>query len=120
MHLILDTILPAVLGFITGTGDGISSGATEIVLAFFDPLIEFFSGSLKTKLTLSEQIVKIMLPRGEGLELQCVENMSACIADVLVLRTLSEILCTVLQDANEAGCKSDSVIAASVVEQMLV
>ncbi len=101
------------------------NASLEVMLAFFDPLIEFFSGKMKTtdslSGTLSEQVVTAMVgeySQDTQVVLGHVEKMSACIADLLVFRTLCEVMCTVLQDANTTPNSANEPTSADVIDGM--
>uniref|UniRef100_A0A5K3F7C8 HECT domain-containing protein n=1 Tax=Mesocestoides corti TaxID=53468 RepID=A0A5K3F7C8_MESCO len=107
-ELVIDTLLPTILAFLVSFDDNRTVSNADVVLAFFDPLIDLFSGSVKIPGTqrqlLMEQVADLMVGDADALDadavLKHIEKMALSIAGLLVLRTLCEIMCTVLQDTN--------------------
>ncbi|KAL5966247.1 hypothetical protein TSMEX_006019 [Taenia solium] len=102
-EIVLDKLLPMTLAFVMSSDAKHGESFADIVLAFFNPLINFLSGSTENG-NLAHQIVEIMVGGGNfpcANDVQKhLERMSSAITDLLVLRTLCEILCLVLQDTN--------------------
>ncbi|VDK34482.1 unnamed protein product [Taenia asiatica] len=102
-EIVLDKLLPMALAFVMSSDAKHGESFADMVLAFFNPLIKFLSGSTENG-NLAHQIVEIMVGGGNfpcANDVQKhLERMSSAITDLLVLRTLCEILCSVLQDTN--------------------
>ena len=97
--------MPTTLSFVMSFNANQAHSQADLELAFFIPLINFLSGDVENKdSSIFHQIVDIML----GIEdisytndpRMHIADMSLTVANLLVLRTLCEILCSVLQDIN--------------------
>ncbi|VDM20580.1 unnamed protein product [Hydatigera taeniaeformis] len=121
-EIVLDKLLPTILAFVMSSDTNDGESFTDIVLALFNPLINFFSGATENG-SLAHQIVDIMVVRGNlvcGSDVQKhLKRMSSAITDLLVFRTLCDILCSVLQDTNLTIVNGKSSNAVDFLEEIV-
>ncbi|EUB64830.1 hypothetical protein EGR_00099 [Echinococcus granulosus] len=127
-EIVLDKLLPMTLAFVMSSDANHGESFADIVLALFNPLINFFSGFTENvnlqKSGLARQIVNIMVGKehfscANGAQ-KYLERMSIAIADILVLRTLCEILCSVLQDNNQTIVNGRSSNVVDFLEEIVL
>ncbi|KAL5113023.1 hypothetical protein TcWFU_009942 [Taenia crassiceps] len=122
-EIVLDKLLPTTLAFVMSSDANHGESNADIVLAFFNPLINFFSDTTKNG-NLVHQIVDIMVGEGKfscGNDVQNhLERMSSAVIDLLVLRTLCEILCSVLQDTSPATVQGKSSDVIDLLEEVVL
>ncbi|CDS40460.1 conserved hypothetical protein [Echinococcus multilocularis] len=127
-EIVLDKLLPMTLAFVMSSDANHGESFADIVLALFNPLINFFSGFTGNvnlqKSSLARQIVNIMVGEehfscANGAQ-KYLERMSIAIADLLVLRTLCEILCSVLQDNNQTIINGRSSNVVDFLEEIVL
>lgn len=124
--MILEKLLPTSLTFVLSSDRDINDPFDEIVLSFLKPLIKFFSGEVlsddKNAPTLTSQIVNIMVGEEDFLSAEAVrrhiEKLALTISDMLILRTLCEVLCSVLQDTNLTAINGRSVTTSDYLDDM--
>ncbi|VDN97482.1 unnamed protein product [Rodentolepis nana] len=127
-ELIMDKLLPIALSFVMSSDRDISNPFDDIVLALFRPLMTFFSGELvngdEQSPGLALKIVDIMVGEEDFTNSETVkkhiEKISLCISDILVLRTLCEILCSALQDTNLTAINGRSITSSDYLDEVIL
>nr|CDS34025.1 polypeptide N acetylgalactosaminyltransferase 14 [Hymenolepis microstoma] len=127
-EVILDKLLPTALAFVMSSDRDISNPFDDVVLALFRPLMTFFSGELVNGVEQTPgfalQIVDIMVGEEDFTNSETVqkhiEKISLCISDILVLRTLCEILCAALQDTNLTAMNGRFITSSDYLDEVIL
>ncbi|KAM3175434.1 hypothetical protein ACTXT7_008542 [Hymenolepis weldensis] len=127
-EVILDKLLPTALAFVMSSDRDVSDPFDDIILVLFKPLTSLFSGEFENgdeQLPgLALKIVNIMVGEEDFTSSEAVqkhiEKISLGIFDILVLRTLCEILCSALQDTNPIAINGRSATHSYYLDEIIL